>query len=116
MPERERAMFLLLGYAANQVAFYTKLAILSTNYESADAVENTLSAAQSLMIVRTVAGILHETWDGIIRKHFLSSPDSRQYFDGMDERGEGSAWIAEKAVRAVGVPGEYSQRFCVSLS
>jgi hypothetical protein len=36
MPERERAMFLLLGYAANQVAFYTKLAILSTNYELLD--------------------------------------------------------------------------------
>jgi hypothetical protein len=88
MPERERAMFLLLGYAANQVAFYTKLAILSTNYESTDAVENKLSAAQSLMIVRTVAGILHETWDGIIRKHFLSSPDGRQYFDGMDEGGK----------------------------
>ena len=68
MPARERAMFLLLGYAANQVAFYSKLTILSTNYNSADEVENTLSAAQSLMIVRTVAGVLHETWDGIIRK------------------------------------------------
>ena len=90
MPERERAMFLLLGYAANQVAFYSKLAILSTNYNSKDEVENTLSAAQSLMLVRTVAGVLHETWDGIIRKHFLSSPDGRPYLDGMNEDGKQS--------------------------
>ena len=41
MPARERAMFLLLGYAANQVAFYTKIAILSTNYNSSDDIENT---------------------------------------------------------------------------
>jgi hypothetical protein len=88
MPARERAMFLLLGYAANQVAFYSKLAILSTNYNSADEVENTLSAAQSLMIVRTVAGVLHETWDGIIRKHFLNSREGRQYIDDMDEAGK----------------------------
>ena len=88
MPPRERAMFLLLGYAANQVAFYTKIAILSTNYNSSDAVENTLSAAQSLMILRTVAGVLHETWSGVITKHFLSSPEGRVYVDAMDNCGK----------------------------
>ena len=88
MPARERAMFLLLGYAANQVAFYSKLAILSTNYNSTDEIENTLSAAQSLMLVRTVAGVLHETWDGVIRKHFLSSAEGRLYLDSMDPEGK----------------------------
>jgi hypothetical protein len=88
MSERERAMFLLLGYAANHVALYTKLTILSTNFNSADAIENMLSAAQSLMLTRMVAGVLHETWDGVIRKHFLSSKDGRQYFEGMDESGK----------------------------
>lgn len=88
MPARERAMFLLLGYAANQVAFYTKIAILSTNYNSSDDIENTLSAAQSLMILRTVAGVLHETWSGVINKHFLGSPEGRTYVDAMDDQGK----------------------------
>ena len=88
MPSRDRAMFLLLGCAANQVALYSKLAILSTNHSSSDKVEDTLSAAQSLMIVRTVAGVLHETWDKIIRKHFLSSVEGRQYIDRMDDDGQ----------------------------
>jgi hypothetical protein len=90
MPARERAMFLLLGYAANQVALYTKLAILSTNYRTTDEVESTLSAAQSLMIMRTVAGILHETWSGVITKHFLNSPEGRKYLDAMDAGGKAS--------------------------
>ena len=90
MPARERAMFLLLGYATNQVALYTKLAILSTNYQTADEVENTLSAAQSLMILRTVAGVLHETWSGVITKHFLNSPEGRKYVDAMDAGGKQS--------------------------
>ncbi|MBU3888716.1 hypothetical protein [Methylosinus sp. KRF6] len=88
MPARERAMFLLLGYAANQVALYTKIAILSTNYNSSDSVENTLSAAQSVMILRTVAGVLHETWSGVITKHFLNSPEGRVYVDAMDNQGK----------------------------
>jgi len=88
MPARERAMFLLLGYAANQVAFYTKLAILSTNYNSPDEVENTLSAAQSIMLLRTVAGVLHETWSGVIKKHFLNSKEGRKYIDAMDTGGK----------------------------
>jgi hypothetical protein len=88
MPARERAMFLLLGYAANQVAFFTKIAILSTNYNSSDAVENTLSAAQSIMILRTVAGVLHETWSGVITKHFLNSQEGRTYIDAMDNQGK----------------------------
>jgi hypothetical protein len=88
MEPHDRAVFLLLGYAANQVALYSKLAILSTNYNSADEIENTLSAAQSLMIVRAVAGVLHETWVGVIAKHFLHAPGGRPYLDAMDEGGK----------------------------
>jgi hypothetical protein len=88
MPPRERAMFLLLGYAANQVACFTKLAIISTNYKTDDEVEGTLSAAQSLMILRTVAGVLHETWLGVITKHFLNSPEGRVYVDSLDAGGK----------------------------
>ena len=71
-----------------RIALYSKLAILSTNYNSADEIENTLSAAQSLMIVRAVAGVLHETWVGVIAKHFLHAPEGRLYLDAMDEGGK----------------------------
>ena len=90
MPPQERAKFLLLGYAANQVAFYSKLAILSTNYVSSNDVENTLSAAQSLMLLRTIAGVLHETWEKIIKAHFISHRDGKKYLDGMDAEGKQS--------------------------
>ena len=88
MSPRERAMFLLLGFAANQVALYTKLAILSTNYRATDEVENTLSAAQSLMIFRNVAGILHETWAKVITPYFLKSQNGRVYIEAMDSNGK----------------------------
>ena len=40
------------------------------------------------MILRNVAGILHETWLGVITKHFLNSPEGRVYLDAMDSNGK----------------------------
>lgn len=39
MPASARSEFLLLGYASNQMAFYTKLMILSVNHRPDDKIE-----------------------------------------------------------------------------
>ena len=90
MPPRDRAMFFLLGYAANQLALYTKLAIVSGNNNSEDKTENKLSAAQTLMILRTVVGVIHETWAHVITKHFLRSEKGKTYINAMDDDGQKS--------------------------
>jgi hypothetical protein len=62
MPDGERALLLLLGYAANQLSFFTKLVILSTNRDGDTELEQQLSAAQTQMALRVVIGILNEAW------------------------------------------------------
>ena len=87
MPLNERALFILLGYAANQLNLFSKLVLFSTNKTPDNEVERTLSGAQTQMLLRMVVGVLHEAWAKIITNRFLKSPLAKDYLPRLDQGG-----------------------------
>ncbi len=86
MPKTERALLLLLGYAANQINLLSKLVIFSSNRTPPEQPEQMLSGAQTQMLARLTIGVLHETWE-LLRSRFLSSPLGREYMPKLDAGG-----------------------------
>jgi hypothetical protein len=67
IPAAERALLLLASHAVNQLTTLRRLLIFSANYESANELENTLSAAQSQTILRFLFGSAAEAWEMLRR-------------------------------------------------
>jgi len=67
IPADERNLLLLSSHAVNQLLILRKLLIFSTNYRSENAIENTLSAGQSQIILRFLFGALAEAWEMVKR-------------------------------------------------
>jgi len=63
IPADERNLLLLTSHAVNQLSVLRKILIFSLNYESANEIENTLSAGQSQTILRFLFGALAEAWE-----------------------------------------------------
>jgi hypothetical protein len=87
MPERERSLMMLLGYAANQINFFTKLVVLSSNKDGPTEMEQKLSGGQTQMSLRVLIGVLNEAWE-LVRKRFLGAPFGKDYQPLLDERGK----------------------------
>lgn len=68
MPPEERALIFLAGQTVNQVNVWLKLVRLSSSFASSSEVENKLSQAQTLILLRALFGTLHEGWVWQIRK------------------------------------------------
>jgi hypothetical protein len=86
MPDGERALLILLGYAANQLNFFSKLVIFSTNQDGHGEPEQTLSAAQTQMALRVVIGVLNEAWR-LIHSRFMGAPYAKEYTPLLDQAG-----------------------------
>jgi hypothetical protein len=95
MPKNERALFLLLGYAANQINMLSKLIIFSTNKTPDEQPEQAISGAQSQMIARLIIGVLHESWE-LIRKRFLGSRLGKDYTPLLDPGGQAALAALKK--------------------
>ena len=78
MPKEERALFFLLGYAANQITLFSKLVTFSASKTPGDPVEQQLSNAQSLILGRIAIGVLAEAWE-LIHKRFLGTPIGKEF-------------------------------------
>jgi hypothetical protein len=74
----ERSLFLLLGYASNQINTLWKLVVVATNEGRKDPVEEKVSAAQAQIFVRLLIGIMREALK-LIEKRFLGSSLGREY-------------------------------------
>jgi hypothetical protein len=74
----ERSLFLLLGYASNQINALWKLVIVSTNEHANDPVEEKVSGAQSQIFVRLLIGIMREA-QKLIERRFLGSKLGKEY-------------------------------------
>jgi hypothetical protein len=78
----ERSLFLLLGYASNQINTLWKLVIVATNGvangATDDPVEEKVSAAQTQIFVRLLIGIMREALK-LIEKRFLGSVLGKEY-------------------------------------
>jgi hypothetical protein len=75
----ERSLFLLLGYASNQINALWKLVIVATNPAGGtNPVEEKVSAAQTQIHLRLLIGIMREALK-LIERRFLGSPIGREY-------------------------------------
>jgi hypothetical protein len=86
MPKEERALFFLLGYAANQITLFSKLIIFSTNKTPSNPVEQQISNAQSQILARVSIGVLAEAWE-LIHKRFLGTPIGREFEPKLNPAG-----------------------------
>jgi hypothetical protein len=78
IPKEERALFFLLGYAANQITLFSKLVTFSTNKTPDNPVEENISYAQSLILARVAIGVIHETWN-LIQIRFLGTRIGKEF-------------------------------------
>jgi hypothetical protein len=74
----ERSLFLLLGYASNQINTLWKLVIVATNEGSTNPVEQKVAGAQTQIFVRLTIGIMREALK-LIEKRFLGSTLGKEY-------------------------------------
>ena len=74
----ERSLFLLLGYASNQINTLWKLVVVATNEVERDPVEAKVSAAQTQIFVRLLIGVIREALK-LIEKRFLGSTLGKEY-------------------------------------
>jgi hypothetical protein len=55
----ERSLFILLGYAANQIAVFKKIIVFATNHSSEDRpLQSLVEGAQTQILVRHFVGVV----------------------------------------------------------
>jgi hypothetical protein len=86
MPADERALLILLGYAANQINEFSKLVLFSSNKDGSGEVEQKLSGAQTQMLVRVLVGVLNEALR-LVQQRFLGTRIGRDYIPRLDTGG-----------------------------
>jgi hypothetical protein len=83
MAKEERALFLALGHASNQVNALWKLVIILTNGDADDPIKQRLEGAQTQVFVRLTIGAMWEAWR-LVEDRFLKRPLGREYLPLLD--------------------------------
>ena len=83
MEKEERALFLALGHASNQVNALWKLVIILTNGDTDDPVKQRLEGTQTQVFVRLTIGAMWEAWR-LVEDRFLKRPLGREYLPLLD--------------------------------
>jgi hypothetical protein len=83
MTTEERSLFLLLGYASNQVNLLWKLVIIATNQTPDNPIEQRVSGAQTQILVRFTLGAMWEAWL-LVERGFLKNKIGRDYVPLLD--------------------------------
>jgi hypothetical protein len=83
MTPDERSLFLLLGYASNQVNTLWKLVIIATNHTPGNPIEQRVSGAQTQVFVRLTIGAMWEAWL-LVERGFLRNTIGRDYVPLLD--------------------------------
>ena len=87
MPKDERVLFLLMGYASNQLSMLQKLLNFSTNRTPDVEVEQHATGAQTQMLLRLMVGTLHEAWE-LVTTRFIKNPLAKDYLGSLDPAGQ----------------------------
>jgi hypothetical protein len=83
MSVEERSLFLLLGYASNQVNALWKLVIIATNETPENPIEQRVTSAQTQIFVRLTIGAMHEAWL-LVERGLLRSKAGREWVPSLD--------------------------------
>jgi hypothetical protein len=111
MTPEERSLFLLLGYASNQVNVLWKLVIIATNYAPDDPTEQRVTGAQTQIFVRLTIGVMREAWS-LIERGFLKSKIGKEYAPLLDEEARAGLDNLKKAVWCVKPAGDDPKQLC----
>jgi len=84
MTPEERGLFLLLGYATNQLTALLKLITIATNVTPADPVAQRVTGAQTQIFVRLLVGILREALL-LVEQRFVSSKLGQEFGPKLDK-------------------------------
>jgi hypothetical protein len=99
----ERSLFLLLGYASNQINTLWKLVIVAANEGATDPVEAKVSGAQTQIFVRLLIGIMREALK-LIEKRFLGSKLGKEYVPRLSTEAAGAF---DRLKRRFGAPDKF---------
>jgi hypothetical protein len=83
MTPEERSLFLLLGYASNQVNLLWKLVIIATNQAPENPIEQRVSGEQTQILVRLTIGAMWEAWL-LVERGFLKGKIGLDYVPLLD--------------------------------
>jgi hypothetical protein len=99
----ERSLFLLLGYASNQINALWKLVIVATNEGTKHPVEEKVSGAQTQIFIRLLTGILREALK-LIEKRFLGSTLGKDYVPRLNPQ---AAEALDRLKKRFGAPDKF---------
>jgi hypothetical protein len=91
LTREERALVVLLGNAANQLAVFWKLVWFSTNNtgDLNDRAQQLVQGGQTQILVRQTVGIAYEAWM-LIQTRFLQTPLGKEYQNRLSAEGKTS--------------------------
>jgi len=96
MPKDERSLLLLLGHAANQITFLSKMIVFSTNRTPEHQPEQQISGAQSQMLARYAIAVIDETWK-FMSRDFLGTPLGKEFVPKLNPTGTAAFDVLRKS-------------------
>lgn len=89
LPKEVREFFLLVGLIGNEISILNKLLlfVITTRQESVSEAAKDGANAQTGLLIRLLAGKLHEAWE-IIRTKFHAVASLRTYYDALAPDGK----------------------------
>jgi hypothetical protein len=85
MPEAERKLLLLLGHAINEINVFQKLVLMSGQGNYTPAIVDYVQAGQTLILMRTLIGKLHEAWDMFHKRVLCDKLVQAEYLPRLDD-------------------------------
>ena len=82
MPKDERVLFLLLGYAANQLSMLQTLNFATNRTPDAEVEQHATGMDILDVLVRLMVGALNEAWE-LVSTRFIQKPLAKEYL-GLD--------------------------------
>jgi hypothetical protein len=95
MQEDERLSLILLGHMFNQMAVQFKMLRLSMNNDAPDEIEQSVSAAQTHILLRLFLGGVFETWEAI-NIRILKQPIWEKFFSRISTAGQDGVKILQE--------------------
>lgn len=86
MPEKDRHALILCGHAMNQINTLMKIVTVLNNHDGETGVEEKVSAAQTLVMLRYLFGTLAETWK-MVTDRIKSTKEGKGHLEKMGDTG-----------------------------
>jgi hypothetical protein len=95
MPDKERALFFLLGHAINEINVLNKLFYLSNQYDMSDKWRQHAHITQGLVLARTLTGKLWEAWE-LLTKGYFKTQLSKDYYVKLNDNAKNALKSLQK--------------------